>query len=85
MKPVLMYATLACPYCMAARRLLQHKNVPFEEIRVDAAPEQRRIMMQRSGRHTVPQIFIDGRSIGGFDELSALERNGQLDALLADA
>ncbi|TAM11841.1 MAG: glutaredoxin 3 [Nevskiaceae bacterium] len=85
MKPVLMYATLTCPYCMAARQLLQHKHVPFEEVRVDSAPEQRQVMMQRSGRHTVPQIFIDGQSIGGYDELSALERNGKLDPMLADA
>ncbi|HEU0198610.1 MAG TPA: glutaredoxin 3 [Nevskiaceae bacterium] len=82
MKPVVMYATLGCPYCMAARHLLTQKGVAFEEIRVDLDPAQRRVMMQRSGRHTVPQIFIDGQSVGGFDELDTLDRHGKLDALL---
>ncbi|MDN5874902.1 MAG: glutaredoxin 3 [Sinobacteraceae bacterium] len=83
MKPVVVYATRFCPYCIATRRLLKQKNVAFTEIRVDNNPEQRRIMMQLSGRYTVPQIFIDEQPIGGYDELAALDRAGQLDTLLA--
>ncbi len=83
MKAVRMYATRACPFCMMARRLLDAKEVPYEEISVDADPQLRRRMEEESGRHTVPQIFIGGVPIGGFDELAALERAGRLDALLA--
>lgn len=84
MKAVRMYATRTCPFCMMARHLLNAKQVPFEEIAVDADPELRRRMEAESGRHTVPQIFIDGVPVGGYDELAALERAGRLDALLAD-
>lgn len=70
---------------MMARQLLTAKGVDFEEIAVDGNPELRRRMERESGRHTVPQIFIDGRPVGGYDELAALERSGRLDALLESA
>jgi glutaredoxin 3 len=77
-----MYAADWCPYCSRARRLLQEKGVPFEEIDVDAHPEARAQMIARSGRHTVPQIFIDDVHIGGCDELLAREAAGTLDPLI---
>lgn len=83
MKPVVVYSTRFCPYCMMARHLLKKKNVQFEEIAVDHDSQQRAAMVERSGRYTVPQIFIGGQHIGGYDELSALERAGRLDQILA--
>lgn len=83
MSEVLVYSTRFCPFCIAARRLLKRKGVAFTEVRVDTDSAQRRIMTQRAGRYTVPQIFIDEQPIGGYDELAALERSGKLDALLA--
>jgi len=80
---VLMYATTWCPYCARARALLAQKQVTFTEIDIDAAPEQKAVMIEKSGRRTVPQIFIGDRSIGGCDDLYALEQRGELDALLA--
>ena len=78
------YTTRTCGYCFAAKRLLGSKNVPFEEIDVSGDWEKRAEMMQRAnGRHTVPQIFVDGRHIGGCDDLYALDRAGKLDPLLA--
>lgn len=78
------YTTPWCPYCIAAKRLLTLKGVAFEECDVSRAQGKRTEMIQRaSGRHTVPQIFIDGRHVGGCDELHALERAGKLDPLLA--
>lgn len=83
MAPVLMYLTAACPYCRAAERLLAQKGVTgVEAVRVDLEPARRAEMQARSGRHTVPQIWIGGRHVGGFDELYALERDGELDTLL---
>ena len=80
---VLMYSTTWCAYCERARALLQRKDVAFREIKLDDEPEQRATMVERSGgRRTVPQIFIGDRHVGGFDELYALERVGELDALL---
>lgn len=81
---VQMYATAFCPYCVRARRLLQQKGVEFEEIRVDQNREEMRSMIQRSHRTTVPQIFIDERHIGGYDDMAALDRAGKLDPLLED-
>ena len=78
-----MYSSNYCAYCMRARHLLQQKQVTFNEIIVDSDAQLRRTMEQRSGRRTVPQIFIAGKAIGGCDELYALERQGQLDSLLA--
>lgn len=82
MTRIVVYATRFCPYCMMARRLLKAKGVAFEEIRADHGTPARAEMTARSGGNTVPQIFIDDRPIGGYDELSALERAGQLDPLL---
>ena len=82
MAKVLMYLTASCPYCQSADRLLQEKGVPVEKIRVDLEPARRAEMMQKSGRRTVPQIWIGERHVGGCDDLHALERAGKLDALL---
>ena len=79
---VVMYTTSWCPYCDRARRLLARKNVAFEEIDVESAPEKRAEMQQKSGRRTVPQIFIGETHVGGSDDLHALEAAGKLDALL---
>ena len=83
MAQVLMYVTAACPYCQAAQRLLAQKGITdIDAVRVDLDPARRGEMLQRSGRHTVPQIWIGGRHVGGCDELYALERDGALDRLL---
>ncbi|HEX6638023.1 MAG TPA: glutaredoxin 3 [Steroidobacteraceae bacterium] len=80
---VTMYATSWCPYCSRARALLTRKGVSFEEIDIEAAPEKRAEMQARSGRRTVPQIFIGDHHVGGSDDLQDLEGTGKLDALLA--
>ncbi len=85
MKPVTVYSTRVCPYCMLAKRLLGSKGVSYNEIMVDSDDQLRAEMMQRSGRRTVPQIFIGDRHVGGFDDLAALDRAGQLDPLLREA
>lgn len=83
MAKVVMYSTAVCPYCINAERLLLRKGVTeIEKIRVDLDPEQRVIMEQRSNRRTVPQIFIDDRHIGGFDDLVELDQEGGLLPLL---
>lgn len=83
MPEVIVYGTGICPYCTRARALLQKKDVPFEEIRVDMEPERREEMIERAGGGTsVPQIFIGEMHVGGCDELYALERAGRLDELL---
>lgn len=82
MSKVVMYSTMSCPFCMAARMLLKKKGVDYEDIGVSGDPELRGKMEQLSGRRTVPQIFIDDNPIGGFDELYRLEKNGELDSLL---
>ena len=80
---VLMYSSGVCPYCTMAERLLKAKGVEqIEKIRIDLDPQQRDAMMQKTGRRTVPQIYIGTTHVGGFDDLSALDRAGQLDALL---
>ncbi len=84
MKPVTVYSTRVCPYCMLAKRLLGNKGVSYQEIMVDQNDSLRAEMMQRSGRRTVPQIFIGDRHVGGFDDLAALDRAGQLDPLLRE-
>ena len=78
----MIYSTATCPYCTLAKRLLDAKGVPFREIRVDRNVQLRREMMARSQRFTVPQIFIDERHVGGFDDLYELDCRGALDALL---
>ena len=79
---VTMYTTSWCPYCSRARSLLERKGVSFQEIDVEASPEKRAEMQSRSGRRTVPQIFIGDHHVGGCDDLHALEQAGKLDALL---
>ncbi len=84
MARVEIYTAPLCGYCHAAKRLLTQKGAAFEETDVSRDPALRRTMMNRAaGRHTVPQIFIDGRHIGGCDDLFALDRSGGLDPLLA--
>jgi glutaredoxin 3 len=80
--PVTIYTTGWCPYCARAKSLLKRKGVSFEEIDVDSVPEKRAEMQTRSGRRTVPQIFIGDQHVGGCDDLHALEDAGKLDALL---
>jgi glutaredoxin 3 len=79
---VVMYTTNWCPYCERARRLLNAKGVSFEEIDVESAAEKRAEMHTRSGRRSVPQIFIGDQHVGGSDDLVALDAAGKLDALL---
>ena len=85
MAPVRVYSTAYCPYCVMAKRLLDGKGVTYEEIRVDQDLQRRDEMMQLSGRRTVPQIFVGHIHVGGFDDLSALDRAGGLDPLLGGA
>lgn len=83
MAKVLMYCTAVCPYCVRAEQLLQRKGVQeIEKIRVDLQPELRAAMMEKTGRRTVPQIYIGGEHVGGYDDLAALDRAGGLDKLL---
>tara|TARA_B110000116_G_scaffold269285_1_gene284935 strand:- start:937 stop:1185 length:249 start_codon:yes stop_codon:yes gene_type:complete len=77
-----MYTTQFCPYCVRAKQLLAAKDVAVEEVRVDLNPEERAKMMRLSGRRTVPQIWIGDTHVGGFDELWALDRKGELEPLL---
>ena len=80
---IVIYTAPLCSFCTAAKVLLERKGVAWTEIRVDGAPDVRAQMEALSGRRTVPQIFIDGRPIGGYEDLRALEAGGELDALLA--
>ena len=82
MKPVKIYTTPYCAFCVRAKRLLDRKKVPYEEIDVAGDDEARLRLMQRTGRRTVPQIFIGERHVGGSDDLHALEARGELDPLL---
>lgn len=82
MTTVVVYSKEQCPYCVAAKQLLKAKGVNYEEIRIDLDPSQRDIMIARSGRRTVPQIFINDQAIGGYDDMAALEKAGKLNALL---
>jgi len=83
---VLMYTTGVCPYCNMAERLLKAKGIDeIEKIRVDLQPDQRMQMMEMTGRRTVPQIYIGNTYVGGFDDLSALDREGKLEPLLRGA
>ena len=84
MAHVMMYTTASCPYCVQADRLLARKGVmDVEKVRVDLEPQRRMEMMQKTGRRTVPQIYIGALHVGGFDELAALDHAGELDPLLA--
>jgi glutaredoxin 3 len=81
MARVEVYTTAMCPYCVAAKRLLDERGIPYAEFDLANDDALRADVMQRSGRRTVPQIFIDGRSIGGFEELRGLDAAGELAAL----
>lgn len=84
MAKVCMYSTQVCPYCQMAERLLRSKGVTeFEKILIDKDPVQRAEMMEKTGRRTVPQIYIGDTHVGGYDDLAALDRAGGLDPLLA--
>jgi glutaredoxin 3 len=84
MPKVVMYSTGVCPFCVRAEILLTSRGITdIEKIRVDLDSQQREAMMQLTGRRTVPQIFIGGTHIGGYDDLVALDRSGKLDPLLA--
>lgn len=85
MAQVVIYTTNYCPYCAAAKALLRAKNVEFEEIDVTHDPERRTEMERLSQRRTVPQIFVDGKPIGGYDDACELDETGQLDELLGRA
>lgn len=83
MARVSMYCTAVCPYCQRAERLLRAKGVTeVDKIRVDLEPERRVEMMEKTGRRTVPQIYIEETHVGGYDDLAALDRAGRLDDLL---
>jgi glutaredoxin 3 len=83
---IVMYSTGWCPYCQRARALFARRNLAFREIRLDEQPAERAAMLARSGgRRTVPQIFIGDRHVGGFDELYALDKAGELDELTSHA
>lgn len=84
MPKITMYLTGVCPYCHMAERLLKSRGVDsIDKIRIDLDPAQREEMMMKTGRRTVPQIFIGERHVGGFDDLAALDKSGQLEPLLA--
>ncbi len=82
MPKVQMYTTRICPYCVRAKALLSRKCVDFEELRIEGDRELIRQMIERSGRRTVPQIFIDDHHVGGYDDLAELDAFGKLDDLL---
>jgi glutaredoxin 3 len=82
--PITVYSTGWCPYCQRAKALLNSKQLVFNEIDVDEDPKSRQEMTTRSGRRTVPQIFIGERHVGGCDDLIALEERGELDQLVSN-
>ena len=77
-----MYTTAVCPYCIMAERLLVAKGAEIEKVRIDLEPARRAEMMEKTGRRTVPQIYVGETHVGGYDELAALDRAGKLDPLL---
>ncbi len=84
MAKIVMYCTEVCPYCVRAEQLLKRKGVAeIEKIRIDLEPELRIAMVEKTGRRTVPQIFIDEKHVGGYDDLAELDQAGGLDPLLA--
>ena len=83
MSNVTLYTKDTCPYCFAAKALLKDKNVAYIEYEISDDPDRRSEMIARAGRMTVPQIFIDGYHVGGYDDLATLDGAGKLDALLA--
>ena len=84
METIMMYATAVCPFCVRAERLLRAKGVAeIAKVRVDLEPARRQEMMEKTGRRTVPQIYIGALHVGGYDDLVALDRAGKLEPLLA--
>lgn len=83
MKPVRVYSTQVCPYCVRAKMLLKDRSIPYEEIDVTHDPDKRMWLVETTGRRTVPQIFIGDEAIGGFDDLRALDVSGELSKKLA--
>jgi glutaredoxin 3 len=83
MKPVTLYTTEACPFCMSAKKLLAKRNIDYTEINLARDPDGRAELTEKTGMFTFPQIVIDGQSIGGFQELLAADRSGKLPELLA--
>ena len=81
---VTMYSTLFCPYCMRARKLLKNKKIEYEEIRVGSSASLWQEMREKTNGTTVPQIIINGQAIGGYDDMSQLDRDGKLDTLLKE-
>lgn len=81
---VIMYSTRFCPYCMRARRLLKTKGIEYQEISVSGKRDLWAEMEQRSGRSTVPQIFINNTPVGGYDDIARLDRTGELNQILGD-
>lgn len=82
MPKITVYGTLLCPYCFAAKRLLKQNGIKFDEIRVDRQPQVKQEMITKSGRFTVPQIFIDEYHVGGYDDLVAHFKSGKIKNLL---
>jgi glutaredoxin 3 len=82
MASVVMFCTASCPFCIRAEQLLRQKGVDIEKVRVDLDPSQRSVMVERTGRRTVPQIFVGDTHVGGCDDLFALDGAGRLDPLL---
>jgi glutaredoxin 3 len=80
--PVTIYTTVTCPYCIRAKQVLNAKQVKYSEIDVTEDPETRKFLVEATGQRTVPQIFIGGKSIGGCDDMIALDRQGKLDEML---
>ena len=81
--PITLYTSAMCGYCVAAKNFLKSKGLAWDEIRVDTDPAQRERMIARSGRHTVPQIFVGETHVGGYDDMMALHRDGRFEPLLA--
>lgn len=82
---IIVYSSANCPYCVRAKQLLERRQLAYEEIRIDLDDEKREEMMRLSQRRTVPQIFINDKHVGGYDDLYALETSGQLDELLKNS
>ena len=85
MAKIVMYCTEVCPYCVRAEHLLRRKGIQeIDKIRIDLHPERGAEMIQRTGRRTVPQIYINGEHVGGYDDMAALDQAGELDKMLAE-
>lgn len=85
MTPVTIYSTAICPFCVAAKNYLTNKGIGYQEVRIDLDPAQRRFMMEKAQRSSVPQIFVGDRHVGGYDDMVKLDREGGLKPLLESA